>query len=29
MEDLRNIMTYKNSSQFINSRVKQGDNIRI
>ena len=29
MEDMEEIMTYTNSSQFINSRVKKGDNLRI
>ena len=29
LEDLREIMTYQNSSQFIDRKTKQGDNIRI
>ena len=29
IEDMEQIMTYTNSSQFINSRVKKGDNLRI
>ena len=29
MEDMRTIMTYTNSSQYINKRTKQGDNLRI
>ena len=29
MEDMRTIMTYSNSSQYIDKRTKQGDNLRI
>tara|TARA_B100001094_G_C18144913_1_gene780088 strand:- start:495 stop:1157 length:663 start_codon:yes stop_codon:yes gene_type:complete len=29
MEDMKEIMTYKNSSQYINSRNKKGTNLRI
>tara|TARA_Y100001938_G_scaffold36394_1_gene50181 strand:+ start:1020 stop:1673 length:654 start_codon:yes stop_codon:yes gene_type:complete len=29
LEDLREIMTYQNSSQFIDRKTKTGDNIRI
>ena len=29
MDDMRTIMTYSNSSQYINKRTKQGDNLRI
>ncbi len=29
IEDMDEIMTYTNSSQFVNSRVKKGDNLRI
>lgn len=29
MEDMKEIMTYTDSSQFINKRLKKGDNLRI
>ena len=29
LEDLREVMTYQNSSQFLDRRTKTGDNIRI
>ncbi len=29
IDDMRDIMTYEDSSQFINKRLKQGDNLRI
>ena len=29
MEDMKEIMTYTNSSQYINKRLKIGDNLRI
>ena len=29
IEDMEEIMTYTNSSQYINDRVKKGDNLRI
>jgi hypothetical protein len=29
MDDMKEIMTYTDSSQFINSRLKKGDNLRI
>ena len=29
MEDMRTIMTYTNSSQYIDKRTKKGDNLRI
>ena len=29
MEDMEKIMTYTDSSQFINKRLKKGDNLRI
>ncbi len=28
MSDMKDIMTYKDSSQFINKKLKTGDNIR-
>ena len=29
IDDMRQIMTYKDSSQYINKKTKSGDNIRI
>ena len=29
MNDMKEIMTYTDSSQFINKRLKKGDNLRI
>jgi len=29
IDDLRQIMTYTDSSQFVNRKLKRGDNIRI
>ena len=29
IDDLREIMTYTDSSQFVNRKLKKGDNIRI